>query len=29
VGEYKPTRFRFKNSAEWQKAALKPAELVK
>ncbi len=29
VGEYKPTRFRFKNNAEWQKAALKPGELFK
>jgi type 1 glutamine amidotransferase len=29
VGTYKPTPFRFKNNAEWQKNPVKPAELVK
>lgn len=29
VGEYKPTRFRFKGAAEWQKAPVKPADLFK
>jgi type 1 glutamine amidotransferase len=29
VGTYKPTPFRFKNNAEWQKNPVKPAELFK
>jgi type 1 glutamine amidotransferase len=29
VGTYKPTPFRFKGSAEWQKNPVKPADLVK
>jgi type 1 glutamine amidotransferase len=29
VGSYKPTPFRFKNNAEWQKNPVKPAELFK
>ena len=29
VGEFKPTRFYFKNTAEWVKQAVKPADLVK
>jgi hypothetical protein len=29
VGEFKPTRFAFKNNAEWVKRALKPADLFK
>lgn len=29
VGEYKPTAFRFKGTAEWAKQPVKPADLVK
>jgi hypothetical protein len=29
VGEFKPTHFRFKNTEEWKKAAVKPADLFK
>lgn len=29
VGDYKPTPFRFKNNAEWQKNPVKPADLFK
>ena len=29
VGTFEPTRFRFKSDAEWKKAAVKPADLLK
>src|SRR5262249_10840826 len=29
VGRFKPTHFRFKNTEEWKKAAVKPADLFK